>query len=60
MPNINDITQKALDEMQKGDDALEKLLAKSLLAWMTEGDRFFSISTFNSMLEAAILASLSA
>lgn len=46
MPNINDITQKALDEMQKGDDALEKLLAKSLLAWMTEGDRFFSISAF--------------
>lgn len=60
MPNINDITQKALSDMQEEGDALKKLLAKSLLAWMTEGDRYFSISTFNSMFEAAILASQSA
>jgi hypothetical protein len=35
-------------------------LAQSLLDWMTDGARLFSISAFNAMLEAAIFASQNA
>jgi hypothetical protein len=59
-PNIGGLTAEFLSKMGSDTDDLRKLLAESLLAWLKTGDRWFTIESFNTMFEAAILAAQSA
>jgi hypothetical protein len=59
-PNIHNFTRENLNALKGADDQFKKQLAQSLLDWMTDGARLFSISAFNAMLEAAIFASQNA
>lgn len=59
-PNISNLNEASLSGMRNESDELKRLLAESLLAWFKTGDRWFTIESFNTMFEAAILAAQSA